>query len=275
MPNRVASDFILTAITRDPEIIRAADEAGVDRIGIDIERLNKAHRQSHVRGARVSDHVLDDLASVARNVTRAQIFIRVNPIHAGSSAEIEQALALGARVVMLPYLKTTAEAACFIDLVGGRATPVLLLETAAAVARLRPILAVQGVGEIMVGLNDLSLSLGLDNPFEVVVSDLLGLVADRVRAAGMRFGFGGLARVDDAKLPVHPDLVCAQYSRLGATSAWLSRSFFNGIPPCEIAGAVRDLRARLAYWAEQPPRVREQRRGELEAALTDGAFRPV
>ena len=78
----------------------------MDRIGIDIERVDKARRQSRLAGARISDHDLDDLASVVRNVTGAQVFIRVNPIHAGSAAEIHQAIAMGARIVMLPYLKT-------------------------------------------------------------------------------------------------------------------------------------------------------------------------
>jgi hypothetical protein len=263
----MANEFILTAIACDPEIVRAADEAGVDRIGIDIEQVSKCRRQADLPGARISDHRLDDLALVVRNVAHAQIFIRVNPIHAGSREEIEKALLLGAQVVMLPYFSTAREAACFVDLVGGRARPVLLVETAAAVARLREILAVAGVEEIMVGLNDLHLSLGLSSPFEVVTSDLLSMVAERVRGAGKHFGFGGLARIDDTTLPVAPDLVYAQYPRLGATSAWLSRSFFRGIAPGEIACAVVGLRGRLAYWACQPPSAWEGRRACLAALL--------
>ena len=130
----------------------------------------------------------------------------------------------------------------------------LLIETAAAVTRLREILAVPGVEEIMIGLNDLSLSLELDNPFEVVTSDLMSAVAEWVLGAGVRFGFGGLARIDDGTLPVPPDLVAAQYPRLGVVSAWLSRSFFRGIASPEVPGAVRDLRARIAYWRDSRSR---------------------
>ena len=43
--------FILTAITSDPQVVRAASAAGVERIGIDIERLGKAARQGHIPGA--------------------------------------------------------------------------------------------------------------------------------------------------------------------------------------------------------------------------------
>src|SRR5262245_13161287 len=60
----IFDDFVLTAITREAAIIRGADAAGVDRIGIDIERLGKWRRQKHVTNARISSHNLDDLATV-------------------------------------------------------------------------------------------------------------------------------------------------------------------------------------------------------------------
>ncbi|MGH7307117.1 MAG: aldolase/citrate lyase family protein [Candidatus Rokuibacteriota bacterium] len=263
-----AKNFLLTAITRDPCVVRAADAAGVDRIGIDIERLGKADRQGSIPGARISDHSLDDLPAVAAHVTRAELFIRVNPIHDGSRAEIDRAIALGAGAVMLPYFTTADEAASFVGMIDGRASPVLLVETASAAAGIDEIVRVGGVAEIMVGLNDLHMSLGLPSHFDVVVSDLMETIAAAVRGGGMRFGFGGLARVDDAALPVPPDLVCAQYPRLGATSAWLSRSFFRGLArPFEIDAAVRTLRARLSFWADQPPSALAETRDRLTAVL--------
>ncbi|MFI5118950.1 MAG: aldolase/citrate lyase family protein [Thermoanaerobaculia bacterium] len=258
---------MLTAITCDPALVRAADAAGVDRVGIDIERLGKSQRQRHLPNARLSDHRLEQLASVAANATRAEIFVRLNPLHDGSQEEIDRALALGARALMLPYFSGPREVACFVEMVGGRGSPVLLLETAAAVVRLRDIVAVKGVTEIVVGLNDLHGSLGLANHFEVVVTDLMTMIADRVREAGLRFGFGGLARVDDATLPVPPDLVCAQYPRLGATSAWLSRSFFHGLGPGGIAPAVHALRERLDHWKRQPASALLEQREELALVL--------
>jgi len=97
------------------------------------------------------------------------------------------------------------------------------------------------------GLNDLSLSLGLDNPFEVVASDLLSVVAERVLAGVMRFGLAVWREWTTCSSGLSgPGF--RSYARLGATSAWLSRSFFRGLVPRGIAGAVRDLRQRIAYW---------------------------
>jgi len=262
-----AKPFVLTALTRDPTVIQAADLAGVDRIGIDIERLGKDHRQSHKPELRFSDHRLEDLQTVSANVRKAEIFARLNPLHAGTRAEIEQSLALGARAIMLPFFTSPEEAASFVEMIAGRAKPLLLVETAAAVKRIREIVTIDGVNEIMVGLNDLHLSLGLGHPFEVLLSDGLYEVAEQVRGAGLRFGFGGVARFDDPSLPVSPDLILAQYALLGGATAWLSRSFFRGLPAPDIPEAVQQLRHRLDYWTMQPTAALERQRDQLAAAL--------
>ena len=273
------SRFTLTVITRDAGLARRADEAGVDRIGVDVERLVKHQRQGHIPGARISDHELSDLALLQPHVRRAALFARLNSLHAGSADEVDRALAAGASVLMLPFFVGASEVDRFVRLVGGRAHVVLLLETMAAVVRLPEILAVDGVDEVMVGLNDLRLSAGVESPFEIVASDLMTAIADRVRERGCAFGFGGLARAGDAALAVPPDMVMAQHARLGSTSAWLARSFFRD--DCErldLAHEVAALRARLAFWMLQPPdvlaierdRLRRQLRGSIEPAFVNG-----
>lgn len=259
--------FILTALSTDPAMIRAADAAGVDRIGIDIERLGKAKRQGHIPGARISEQRLEELGTVTANVRCAEVFIRVNPIHAGSPEEIERALALGARAVMLPQFTTAREVEIFVSLLQGRAAAVLLLETTAGIVRLREIVEVGGISEIMVGLNDLHLALGMSSHFAVVSADVIRRISETVLGAGLRFGFGGVARVDDMSLPVSPDLVIAQYPRLGATAAWLSRSFFCGIHPVDLGPAVSALRRRMAFWAGQPVTALNLKRDELDRLL--------
>lgn len=259
--------FILTAITDDPALAASADAAGVDRVGIDIELLNKAARQTRLPKARISSHCLADLDRLRPALRRAALFARLNPLHDGSADEVSAALDGGARVLMLPYFTTAIEVERFVRLVDGRATVVLLLETAASAVRLHDILAVDGIDEVMVGLNDLHLSTGLSHPFELVASELLTALSAQIGARGLRFGFGGLARAGDESLPVPADLVIAQHARLRSEAAWLSRSFFAGLEPAELEAEIGRLRARLDFWAAQPEAALESQRDKLRRHL--------
>ena len=268
--------FVLTAITNDPGLAARADAAGVDRVGIDIERLNKSARQGHLADARLSDHRLADLADLAPVLRRAALFARLNPLHDGSGDEVATALAGGAGVLMLPFFTTAGEVEGLVRLADGRARIVLLLETAAALVRLHDILAVAGIDEVMVGLNDLHLYIGIANPFELVASDLMTLVSDQVRGRGLGFGFGGVARAGDDTLPVPADLVLAQHARLRSSAAWLSRSFFAALPETSDLGSeIERLRGRLAYWFAQPEAALEHQRDRLRVLLAELAAGPT
>lgn len=167
---------------------------------------------------------------------------------------------------MLPYFGTAAEVERFVHLVDGRAHVMLLVETGAALVRLRDILAVRGIGEVMAGLNDLRLQLGVASHFEVLASPLLDGVAAEVRRAGLPFSVGGIARIDDASLPIPPDLVLAQYPRLRATGAWISRSFLGATPAdCDLPAGIAAARRRLTEWSLATPEALEDARRDLAA----------
>ncbi|MBI5613130.1 MAG: aldolase, partial [Gammaproteobacteria bacterium] len=166
------SDFTLTLFTDDPKLAARADAAGVNRIGPDLEIIGKHRRQGHLN-TRISAHAVEALAAIRPTLTRADLFVRVNPIHPGSAAEIVRVIGEGAAVVMLPMFTAPEEVATFLRLVDGRARTVLLLETAKAAARIDEILALGGFDEMHIGLNDLYLSSGLRSQFEVLCSDVL------------------------------------------------------------------------------------------------------
>lgn len=255
--------FRLTLLTNDPALAAKADRAGVDRIGLDLERLGKAERQAGL-DTRLSNHSIDELATIGAAIARAELFVRLNPVHDGTGDEVEVALRSGAKVLMLPYFRTAAEVAAFVAAVGGRAAVILLVETASALVRIREILGVPGIDEVMAGLNDLRLELAVDNHFEVLASPLLDMLAREVRNANLRFSVGGVARADDVSLPVSADLVLAQFPRLGATGAWISRSFLQNTPPgWDFAAAVSAVRRRLDDWAAAPPEALERAHKEL------------
>jgi hypothetical protein len=260
----MTTDFQLTLLSNQFLLLQAADRAGIDRIGIDIERLGKIERQADLPDARISDHELGDLGIVAQARQKAEIFIRLNPWHDNTAKEVDSSISMGATAIMLPYFTCADTVAQFVDAVAGRATVVLLVETAAAAARLREIVAVPGVSEVMVGLNDLHRTFGLANHFEMLASDLMISISNTVLDAGLRFGFGGVGRPADRSLPIPAELVISQYPRLGATAAWVAQSFFrNSNGGKGFESDLAELRASLRYWFSQPPELLDHQHAEL------------
>lgn len=262
------SDFTLTLFTNDPELAARADAAGVDRIGPDLEIVGKHLRQGHLN-TRISAHTIADIAAVRPRLERAELFVRTNPIHPGSADEIKRVIGEGTEVVMLPMFTTPEEVTTFLGLVRGRARTVLLVETARAAARIDEIIALGGFDEIHFGLNDLYLSSGLKNHFEVMCSDLLESVCHKLRNAGIRFGMAGIGRAGDSTLPVGSDLIYPQYPRLGASGAIVSRVFFKAPGDLDLAREVANARARLDYFAALPTAVLAAARVELSKAVAD------
>lgn len=254
--------FVLTLFTRDPDLAAEAERAGVNRIGVDLERLGKDERQGGL-ATWISDHDEADLEALAARVPAQRLFARCNPVHPGSRAEIERLLARGVATIMLPFFRKAAEVERFVDLVAGRAHPVPLLETAEAAADVEALCRIPGLSEIHVGLNDLRLSLGWRTHFHVLVSGLLERLADQILGAGHRLAIGGVGRAGDDRLPIPSDLVLAQYPRLGATGALVARAFFAGPETPDLVRDITALRARLDEYAGCPEAWLAARRREL------------
>lgn len=253
--------FLLTLWTDDPELAARADAAGIDRIGVDLEREGKRERQAGL-GTWISPHSVDRLPSLRAAIAHAQLFARVNPLSSQTAGEVDLLIAEGVEVLMLPMFAGAKQAASFVELVGGRAGVVLLLETLSAAREIERIVSVDGVCEIHVGINDLALSLGMRNRFEVLDCELIEHVSRCVLEAGLRFGIGGIGRAGDESLPIASDLVYAQYPRLGATAALISRAFLScKHGTVDLAGEVARSRALLAYWdGASAPQLRQARR---------------
>lgn len=255
-------EFRLTLFTNRADLAAAADAAGVDRIGLDLERLGKSRRQGATSGW-VSDHGENDLAVVFRCVARERRFVRCNPVHEGLDEEIDRLVSAGARTIMLPMFRTVDEARRFTVAVGGRARSVLLVETRHAAASVDELALLPGVDEIHVGLNDLHMDLGLSSHFELLISDYLAGVCAKLRRAGIPFGVGGIGRAGDESLPVPSDLVYAQFPRLGATGALISRVYHHSATPLDWHEELGKTWARLDYWAGQSAETLEAARREL------------
>lgn len=245
-PATPGSGFVFTLWTDDPLLAGLADAAGIDRVGVDLESHGKRERQAGL-GTWVSTHRIERLPAVRGALARACLFARVNPVSADTPEEVERLIGFGVKVLMLPMFRSAEEVAWFAEVVDGRAAVVPLLETQAAARDIASVASVEGVREIHVGVNDLALDLGMPNRFAVLDCELVERVSAHVRQAGLRFGVGGIGRVDDAGLPISSDLIYAQYPRLGATAALISRAF-TGPGAGDLGAEVARSRARLARW---------------------------
>jgi hypothetical protein len=212
----------LLQITNDPAFARRCDALGGFRLFVDLERLGKAERQAG-RNTFISVHELDDVARIRDAVRTSKLMVRVNPLNTGTAAEVDAVLARGADLLMLPMFTTASELRQFSSLVAGRAPIVPLLETGAGLACLDDWIATPGLMEAYVGLNDLHLSLGNRFMFEPLALGLVDQVAHAARKQGLRFGFGGIARLDEGMLPGRD--VLAEHLRLGSGAVILSRTF--------------------------------------------------
>jgi len=226
-------------ITNEPLEAASARRAGVDRIMVDLEIMGKEQRQRG-RSTVISRHSLRDVSAVRQRVPHGALLVRTNPPHPGLDREVNEVIARGADVVMLPMFTQPQEVALFVKAVARRARVCLLLETPQALTRLPLILSVPGIDEIMVGLNDLHLGLGLRFMFECLAGGLVEHVAHQVRSAGISFGFGGIARVGEGLVPA--ELILSEHVRLGSSLVILSRSFRAGAD-IDLATEVGRVRA--------------------------------
>ena len=241
--------MILTFWTGDVGLARAADRAGVNRVGVDLEVVGKAERQGGL-DTWISGHKEDLLPAMREQLSQAKLFARTNPLHPGSVAEVERLIDMGVEVLMLPYFTTSREIAEFVRIVRDRAYVVPLLENVLAAKRIEELVAIDEIQEIHLGINDLGLSLGFQNRFLTLATDFVVELASYVRDSGKRLGIGHVGRAMDDSLPIPSDLVYAQYVRLGSTATILSRKFVYdaGMEETEFITEVQKVRDRMTYW---------------------------
>lgn len=239
-------NFKLMILAADPKSAQEAQEAGVDRIFYDLEYIGKAERQRG-RDTVKSMNRIEDIPAVRKVVTTSELLVRTNPIHAYSQSEIDRAVEFGADILMLPMAMDHHDVEQYVSMVKGRARTCIMVETAAAMARLDKILAVPGVDEIFVGLNDLHISMGLTFMFELLSGGLVEYIAQKCNRAGMPFGFGGIARIGDGELP--SDYILGEHVRLGSQSVILSRTFKGEVGTASknvsLKGEVDKVRMRM------------------------------
>ena len=265
----------LMYITNKPEIAQIAESSGVDRIFVDMEYIGKAERQGGLDSVQ-NHHTVEDVRTMKQAVESAEVLVRVNPIHEATSEytsseqEIDSVIRAGADIIMLPYITSVEQAEKFLSYVGGRVKTMLLIETPQSAEALDEILELDGIDEIYIGLNDLSLGYHKKFMFELLADGTVEGLCLKCKLKGIPYGFGGVASLGKGMLP--SEYVIREHYRLGSTCAILSRSFCNvdkvkhiGIISSTFIDGVKAIReleeeceSKISYFRENEREVAER-----------------
>lgn len=256
----------LIQITNDPAFARRCDALDGIRLFVDLERLGKAERQAG-RNTFISTHEIADVGRIKSQLRRSRLMVRVNPLHPGTAHEVEAVLGAGADMLMLPMFDNASQLREFARIVAGRAPIVPLLESRAALDSLDDWIATPGLGEVYLGLNDLHLSLRHRFMFEPLALGMVDRVAGAAKRQGLRFGFGGIARLDEGMLPGRD--VLAEHLRLGSTSVILSRTFHRAGSDVPFEHEVANLRQAERDLAARDPGQIEADRQRIAECIRD------
>lgn len=214
----------LMYITNNVEVAKIAERAGVDTIFVDMEYIGKDQRQDNLDTVQ-NCHTIEDVKNIRAVINKSRLLVRINPIHENTEDEVDSLIQTGADVIMLPWFHTAEEAQHFIDVVDGHSKTLLLVENKTAIDNLDEILEVNGIDEMYIGLNDLSLSMNMKFMFQPMAEGIVEGACKKIRNKNIPFGIGGIARIGEGALSA--EYIIREHYRLGSTSAILSRTFCN------------------------------------------------
>lgn len=254
-------DLVLFAGGRDTSA--AALAAGIDGLIVDLEHTGK-HRRQEGADTEINGHRPADLDHGRALGARLRYCRLEGPEH-WRDREVEEVLERGATHLLLPMVTHPRQAEKLLGRVAGRAAVGILVETMAAVQRARELAALPLYGAFA-GLNDLAIERRSRSLFAALADGTV----ERVREAfaGRDFGFAGVTAIDcGAPLPAR--LLIAEMARLGATFAFLRRSFRRDLVGRDMAVEVARLREAWQSFATRGPLEVERDRRELAARLAE------
>ncbi len=250
--------FIL--ITNNLEEVQSSQEAGIDRIMIDLEVLGKRKRQQG-RDTFISDHVMSDISRVKKILNRTELMVRVNPINRFSFEEIDEVIARGADIVMLPMFKESHEVNKFIEIINKRAKVSLLLETSEAFRNIEEIIKNTGINEIHIGLNDLHISMKKKFLFQLLSEGHVEELAEIFNRESIDFGFGGISKLGHGLLD--SSLILSEHYRLNSKMVILSRDFKKIEPASNYKYEIQKIKDYLSVLEKSSLEALESNRIEL------------
>lgn len=221
----MALKFNYIAITNVVEDALVLDRCGVQQIMVDTENLGKEDRQAGLNTV-INAHKVDDVFKIKNSGVKAKVICRINGYNRNIYYEIDQAVNAGADILMLPMIQNIDNFKAIIGHINYRVSVLPLIETPYSIFKLKEIIEIAKPGQIHFGLNDLFISMGMKNLFEVLVSPIFASALNFVKDKVELIGIGGIG---DPLIQqrITPELLINEYKLLGSRSVILSRSFFS------------------------------------------------
>jgi len=226
----------LMLFTNSVTLARAAYNAEIDRLVIDLERRGKSARQ-HGYHLEVNNHKIEDIKKI-KTVVPIKIMCRLNAFNSGTKNEIEEALLAGADTLMLPMFKTPVEVNKFLEIISNRANTSLLFETKEAILCIDQFKDIK-VNEIYVGLNDLGIAYKVKFQYELLSNGIIDHI--RKQFPYHDFGFGGITVLDKG-FPLSTKDIIKELARVRANQVIIRRAFKRDIVKKNMKKEVKRIK---------------------------------
>jgi len=233
--NMMKNTFGLNVFYADAQLTQECIEAGADGIVVDWEVADKRHRQS-LFNTQINRHDVNTLRSAVK-IHQDAVICRVNGADNIDKDEITQAIAVGATDIMVPMVKTVAQAEQALSYVDGKARCLIMIETPEAV-KISAEIGQLPIDGVYIGLNDLAIASNSRNIFIPMVDGTL----DDIRAnIPMPLGVAGLTHPNFGS-PIPSHLLVNELMRLQCDFTFLRRSFFRDANQLGIADTISAIR---------------------------------
>ena len=252
----------LNYITNNVNLALYAEQCGVDRIFVDLEKLGKETRQGHL-DTLISHHRIKDVYKIKNVLKKSELLVRINPINKNSENEINSVIDSGANIIMLPMFKYKHEVEKFINIVDSRAKVCLLLETPNALLNLDEILSYSSrIDEVHIGLNDLHIAMGLKFMFELLAGDLVEFIVNKLKMHNIQYGIGGIACIGQGTIPA--EKILSEYLRLGSSMVILSRTFHKNANTLSELSSLVNFKYEIELLRNEIERINSFNENELK-----------
>ena len=251
----------LLLFTTDIDFARRCQAAGVDGVIVDWEVVGKERRQAGHDLER-NDDSAEDVARLAEAL-EIPVTVRINGVGSNTADEIQCALDHGARSIMLPMARSANEVAGFLDLLNGRATSLVQVETKELAEDVEEFSKLPW-DMAYIGLNDLKISVGNRSIWQTVADGTV----DRLCAAleGRVYGFGGITCLGCGE-PIRFELILHELTRQGCGVSLLRRSFKRDVVGRDICAEVAAIRSLIDCSRKRRAEAIRSHRERLLAAI--------